>query len=236
MLQFVNPGVRFGNFIKLTKLSRLLLKSSMSRILRLIIALLILLAIIYGGYEFGRRMGRNDMQSQLIENYSFVREIAELASLEVNGISTFKATNIANDGSFSDALKKMFAEKTVHLSMPYTAKYGVDLRDSAMRITRKDSVVEIHLPPPRLLSYELRLDRMDATSSEGLLFASKADLYTVYQKQLYSEGRAQLARNQNYLSQTAEGVSRIIRQYFNAAGLHAVCIFDEPSRVGIPKD
>jgi len=176
------------------------------------------------------------MQSQLIENYSFVREIAELASLEVNGISTFSATNISNDGSFSDAMKKMFSEKTVHLSVPYTAKYGVDLQDSAMRITRRDSVVEIHLPQPRLLSYELRLDRMDATSREGMLYASKADLYTVYQKQLYAEGRTQLERNRTYLTQTAKGVSRVIGQYFNAAGLHAVCIFDLPSTVARPKD
>ena len=208
----------------------------MSRILRLLIALLIILALIYGGYEIGKRMGKSDVQSQLIENYSFVREIAELASLEVAGISTFTATNIANDGSFSDALKKFFAEKTVHLSVPYTAKYGVDLRDSNMRIVRRDSVIEIHLPAPRLLSYELRLDRMDATSREGMLLSSKADLYTIYQKQLYAEGRRQLERNKGYLSQTATGVSGLLVQYFRSAGLHAICIFDLPSTVVIPKD
>src|SRR5437868_6987614 len=103
----------------------------MSKIIRSVIALLIVLALIYGGYELGNRLGKNDVRSQLVENYSFVREIAELASLEVNGISTFTATNIANDGSFSDALKKFFAEKTVHLSVPYTAKFGIDLHDSA---------------------------------------------------------------------------------------------------------
>ena len=207
----------------------------MSKLLRSVIALLIVLALIYGGYELGRRMAKNDVQSQLIENYSFVREIAELASLEVNGISTFTATNIANDGSFSDALEKVFAEKTVHLSVPYTAKYGVDLRDSAMHITRKDSVVEIHLPAPRLLSYELRLDRMDAVSREGLLLSSKADLYTVFQKQLYAEGREQLMRNNTYLAQTASGVSRLLEQYFKTSGLHAICIFDLPATVVMPK-
>jgi len=212
------------------------LESFMSRILRLILSLLILLAVIYGGYELGRRLGRNEMRTQLIENYSFVREIAELASLEVNGISSFSATNISNDGSFSDALKKLFSEKTVHLSVPYTAKYGVDLQDSTMRIVRRDSMIEVHLPQPRLLSFELRLDRMDATSREGLLYASKADLYTVYQKQLYSEGRAQLERNRSYLSQTAKGISRIIQQYFKAAGLQAVCIFDIPSTIVVPKN
>ena len=208
----------------------------MSRIIRSVFALLIVLALIYAGYELGRRLGKSSVQSQLTENYSFVREIAELATLEVSGISTFTATNIVNDGSFSDALKKFFAEKTVHLSVPYTAKYGVDLRDSAMHIIRRDSVVEIHLPAPRLLSYELRLDRMDATSREGILFSSKADLYTVFQKQLYTEGRTQLAHNSMYLTQTASGVSRLLEQYFKAAGLQAVCIFDLPAAVVMPKD
>jgi hypothetical protein len=180
-------------------------------------------------------MGKNDTRSELIENYSFVREIAELASLEVAGVSTFTATNVANDGSFTDAMKKFFAEKTVHLSVPYTAKYGVDLGDSAVRIVRRDSIVEIHLPPPRLLSFELRLDRMDATSREGLLFASRADLYTVFQKKLYTQSRAQLERNGAYLSQTGAGISRLLQEYFMAVGLRAVCIFDLPTAVSIPE-
>jgi hypothetical protein len=207
----------------------------MSRILSLIIALLIILALIYGGYQLGHKMGRNDVRSQLIENYSFVREIAELASLEVSGITTFTSTNIANDGSFTDAMKKFFVEKTVHLSVPYTAKYGVDLGDSTMRIIRRDSVVEVHLPPPQLLSFELRLDRMDAISREGLLFASKADLYTIFQKQLYKESRTQLERNRGYLSQTGAGLSRLLEQYFKSVGLRAVCIFDLPKVNPMPK-
>jgi len=207
----------------------------MSRILSLVIALLIILALVYGGYHLGRRSGENDMQAQLIENYSFVRDIAELASLEVSGISTFTATNIANDGSFTDAIKKMFTEKTVHLSVPYTAKYGVNLGDSSMRMIRRDSIVEIHLPAPQLLSYEVRLDRMDATSKEGILYSSKADLYTVFQKRLYAEGRKRLERNSVYLAQTAHGVRRLLEQYFRSVGLRAVCIFDVPMEVQIPK-
>lgn len=200
----------------------------MSKILRLLIALLVLLALIYGGYELGKRFGRDDVRSEMIENYSFVREIAELASLEVDGISTFKATNLANDGSVSDAMKRFFAEKTVTLSVPYVAKYGVDLRDSTMRIERVDSIVLIHLPMPKLLSYELRLDRMDATSREGILYASKADLYMTYQQKLYRDGRAQLERNAIYLRQTQEGIAHLLEQYFAAAGLRSRCIFDFP--------
>ena len=208
----------------------------MSKVLRLLIALLILVALIYGGYELGKRFGRNDVRSELIENYSFVREIAELASLEVDGVSTFKATNLANDGSVSDAMKRFFAEKTVTLSVPYVAKYGVDLRDSNMRIERVDSIIVIHLPMPKLLSYELRLDRMDANSREGVLYASKADLYMQYQQKLYTQGRQQLQTNAIYLRQTQEGIARLLQQYFAATGLQTRCIFDLPETIPGGKD
>jgi len=207
----------------------------MSKVLRLLIALLILIALIFVGYELGRRFGKNEVRNELIENYSFVREIAELASLEVDGVSTFKATNLANDGSFTDAVKRFFAEKTVSLSVPYVAKYGVDLRDSNMHIERRDSFVIIHLPMPKLLSYELRLDRLDANSREGILYASKADLYMTYQQRLYSEGRKQLEHNAVYLKQTEEGIAKLLEQYFGVTGLRVRCIFDLPQTVTIPK-
>jgi hypothetical protein len=76
---------------------------------------------------------------------------------------------------------------------------------------------------------------MDATSREGLLFASRADLYTVFQKKLYTESRAQLERNGAYLSQTGAGISRLLQEYFMAVGLRAVCIFDLPTAVSIPE-
>jgi hypothetical protein len=208
----------------------------MSKVLRLLIALLVLTALIFAGYELGTRFGKNELRNELIENYSFVREIAELASLEVDGVSTFKATNLANDGSFTDAMKRFFAEKTVRLSVPYVAKYGVDLRDSNMHIERRDSVVIVHLPMPKLLSYELRLDRLDANSHEGVLYSSKADLYMTYQQRLYSEGRKQLENNTVYLKQTQEGIEKLLKQYFGVTGLRVRCIFDLPPTVTIPKN
>jgi len=207
----------------------------MSRILSLIIGLLIIIALVFTGYELGRRMGQGDVQSEIIENYSFVRDIAELASLEVNGVSSINATNLANDGSFTDAMRKMFTEQTVHLSVPYTAKFGVDLKDSAMRIIRKDSIIEIHLPEPRLLSYELRLDRLDASNQSGLFTSASPDLYTGFQKQLYQEGRAQLEANTVYRNQTSIGISHLLERYFKSAGITAICIFDQTVSMQNPK-
>ena len=203
----------------------------MKKLLQLSILLLVLVSVIYAGYQLGRNTGRREGQTQLIENYSFVREIAELASLEVNGVTIFKSTNLANDGSWTDALRKTFLENTVQLSLPYTAKYGVDLQDSLMRIARKDSVVEIHLPQPKLLSFELRLDRLEASSRKGWLLGPNDELYTQIQKKLYAQSRAQLETNEIYLKSSRERIERMMTQYFLPLHLHSICIFEPGSGV-----
>ncbi|MEO6830728.1 MAG: DUF4230 domain-containing protein [Chitinophagaceae bacterium] len=198
----------------------------MTQTFRLVIGLIVIIALILMGYGLGRRKGASDVKSQLIENYSFVRQIAELASLEVEGVTTFKSTNLANDGSISDRLKQIFTEQTVHLSIPYTAKYGVNLKDSSMHITKRDSVLEIDLPPVQLLSFELRIDKLDATSRAGLLSSAGPDLYMDFQKQLYAESRAQLAQNATYLAQTEAGIAALLKEYFKLTGLTVVCQFE----------
>src|SRR5437762_3023824 len=102
--------------------------------MRYITWFIMILATLIVGYNIGKLFTNRDNKTQLTENYSFVREIAELASIEVSGTTTFTSSNVNNDGSFSDELKRLFLEKTVRLSVPYTAKYGVDLRERNLRI------------------------------------------------------------------------------------------------------
>lgn len=123
----------------------------------------------------------------------------------------------------------------MRLSVPYTAKYGVDLSDSTMRIERGDSgAVLIYLPAPALLSYELRMDRLEVSSREGLLLSARPELFARYQQQLYREGRAQLQRNGVYRTQAAQRVARLLEKYFAAAGLRARCVFALPTAVVMP--
>ena len=199
--------------------------------MRLAILLLILVALLYAGYQFGRHAGRSDTKSQIIENYSFVKDIAELASLEANGVTTFKSTNLANDGSWSDALRKAFIENTVEINVPYTAKYGVNLGDSAMKIVYRDSLVEIHLPAPQLLSFEIRLDRLNTTAKRGAFTGADDERFADMQKKLYTESRAQLAGNTLYLSQSRARISRLLQEYFKTLGMRAVISWDVPEKV-----
>lgn len=204
----------------------------MKNAVRFIVILVVLAAAIIVGMWIGRKQGAQDSRTMLIENYAFVREIAELSSLEVNGISTYKSSNAEEeDAGFWSGLHKTLLEKTVTITAPYTAKFGVDLNDSNMRFERRDSVLLIHLPQPKLLSFELRLDRMETSNRKGLLMFQDDELYTRFQKRMYQQSRSQLEQNTLYRSQAQEKVCGILQRYFSSLGLRTQCVFGNTVRV-----
>jgi hypothetical protein len=130
--------------------------------MRYFLLFIVVIAAVFIGYNIGVFFTNRGNQTGIIQNYSFVRDIAELASIEVTGTTSLTSSNITNDGSLTNELKRLFIENTVRLSAPYTAKYGVDLGDNSLRVEHNDSVLKIYLPPPKLLSYEIHLDRLEA--------------------------------------------------------------------------
>src|SRR5690606_34551439 len=97
--------------------------------------------------------GKSTVNEKAVNNVLLIREIAELASLEVQGTATFRQSNVSNSGEWSDNLKRVFAENTAWVSVPYIAKYGVDTDSSNFHLTVKDTTVFIRLPQPKLLSF-----------------------------------------------------------------------------------
>lgn len=194
--------------------------------MRYFFAVILLIAALFVGYELGKLFTERSNKSEIIENYSFVRNIAELASLEVTGITTLTSSNINNDGTLTDELKRIFIEKTVRLSAPYTAKYGVDLADSSLRIEKGDSTVKVYLPQPKLLSYEIHLNRLEASNQKGWFRFQNDEAYNAFQKKMYTESRASLERNEMYLKRSRERICEVIQRYFVPAHVRTICVFE----------
>lgn len=188
---------------------------------------ILILSTLYLGYNLGKLRSGPKEHTDLTMNYAFVRTIAELASLEVSGTTTLKSTNVANDGSWTDELKRVFVERTVRLSVPYTAKYGVNLNDSSMRIERSDSLLRVYLPQPKLLSYEIHLNRLEASNEKGWFQFENEETYPQFQKKLYNDSRAQLANQVNYLARSREKICEIISKYFAPMNVKTQCVFEE---------
>ncbi|WP_153800538.1 DUF4230 domain-containing protein [Foetidibacter luteolus] len=182
----------------------------MKRILFLLGFALIIVLVFW----LGNRFGSKTVNEEILSNSLIVREISELASLEVQGTASIKRSNLENDGGWSDNLKKMFLENTVWVSVPYLAKYGVDVNEKNFKVTVSDKNILVQLPAPKLLSYELKIDRMETSNRKGLLLTQYDETYTAVQKKLYQTSRDQLTNNTHYLQQSQEKIRKIIAQYY----------------------
>ena len=198
----------------------------MKTLARLFSILIVVAATCIIAYTLGKRQGEANSETALIQNVAFVRDVAELASVEVGGTTTYKSTNApANASGISAALRKTFLEKSVTVSAPYVAKYGVDLTADNFQIIRVDSGVEVRLPRARLLSFELRLDRLETSASKGLLLFNDDDFYTAFEKKMYAQSREQMESSTIYLRRAEDRVCGLMRRYFGAVGLPVWCVF-----------
>lgn len=182
----------------------------MKKIITWLVVILFIILIFW----LGQRSGSRTVNEQVLSNSLIVREIAELSSLEVQGTASIKRSNVENSGGWTDNLKKVFAENTIWVSVPYTAKYGVDVNEKNFKVDVQKKKVLVTLPAPQLLSYELRLNKMETANKKGWLMFSDDETYTDVQKKLYETSRAQLEHNNVYMEQSKEKIRRIMAQYY----------------------
>jgi hypothetical protein len=180
---------------------------------KLIIWLVLVLTLVLV-FWLGQRSGARIVNEQTLSNSLIVREIAELASLEVQGTASIKRSNLMNDGSWTDNLRKVFAENTIWVSVPYTAKFGVNVNEMNFKVAVGEKDVLVSLPATQLLSYELRLDQMETANSKGWFMFSDDETYTDVQKKLYTTSRQQVEQNTVYREQSKDKIRKIIAQYY----------------------
>ena len=209
--------------IKTEEKMQFLVKDNKGCFLFVIFILTIALAVM--AYFLGKKNGTVTTE-RLISNTTFLKNIAELSTLEANGSANITSTNILDDGSITDMMKKLFSEKTIKISVPFTAKYGVSLKNQNIRVNHKDTVVTIFLPEPELLSYELRLDKMDATVRKGLLQSIDEQTLNSLEGKLYSQSRQQMAGNDFYKQEAKNKVQKILEEYFAPLDYNVKLVFD----------
>lgn len=178
----------------------------------LYIVAFLLLAILL--FWLGKRFGSTNVSEQVISNSTIVKEIAELASLDVQGTASIKRSNIEDSGGWSDNLKKTFLENTVWVSIPYQAKYGVNIDEKHFKVEVSNKKIIVRLPAPKLMSYELKVDKMETANRKGWFLSQDDETYTAVQKKLYQTSRAQLENNQLYLQQSKDKIRKMMEQYY----------------------
>ena len=200
---------------------------------KLIIWLVLVLTLVLV-FWLGQRSGARIVNDKTLANSLIVRQIAELASLEVQGTATIKRSNLANDGSWTDNMRKMFAENTIWVTVPYTAKFGVNVDDKNFTVAVGEKEVLVALPATQLLSYEMRLDQMETANKKGWFMFSDDETYTDVQKKLYTTSRQEIEQNNTYREQSKEKIRKIIAQYYAPFNLTIKVKFGDEAPQALP--
>lgn len=196
----------------------------MIRNVQLFILIIVLILAFTGIYFIGEKMGEDNTKQMLTENYTVIKKIAELGALEVQGTSEMQIGQ-DYDYSFTASLQKIFFENSVYMRVPYKAKYGVDLSNMKLNVEHTSKEVTIHLPEPKLLSYELRLNEAVANNKKGWFTMSDEETYFRVSKKLYENSRATLTNNVAHKEAAKKNITELLQSYFSSFGFKVNVVF-----------
>ncbi|MCP9753247.1 DUF4230 domain-containing protein [Ferruginibacter sp. HRS2-29] len=190
----------------------------------LVIIVLILL-VAFAFYFLGKKNGSNITKTDVVHNVEMIKEIAELSALDVYGTTQLTMTNRGDNPGMWSKFKNYFAESTLRLAIPYEAKYGVDMTNQKVEINTKAGTAIIYLPECKLLSLQLKLDKVDAITKTGVLNTITVDEYIKAQKQLYEEANKTLVNNPNAIKLAKDHIRVILEKYYKPMGLKVELVF-----------
>ena len=192
------------------------------------VIIILLIAFAVSMYFLGKKNGTTELKATIINNALLVKQIAELSSLEVSGTTTTKLTNVGENAGMWESMKNYFAENTLQVSIPYIAKFGVDVSKVNISVNKNDSSFIINLPPCKMLSLQLQLDRVETMNQTGLFAHTTVADMRLAQQQLYAAANQQLSNNAAYLEKAKAHIAEIYSQYYQPLGYKVVCTFTQP--------
>ncbi len=195
----------------------------------LLIFLVLLVAAAF--YFLGKKSGKSDATTTMLQNVEMIKQIAELAALDVTGTMNVKISNKGKEEGTWAKFKNYFAENTLQVNVPYEAKFGVDMSNQKMNIDTKAGTVKIILPSCKLMSMQLQLDKMETMTQTGIFASASMNDLVKAQKQLYAQSIKQLESDPKYLKLAEAHIVSILTNYYKPLGYTVTCSFGENKSV-----
>jgi len=193
------------------------------------VSIVMVLLVALAFYFLGKKNGASNTKISLVENVEMIKQIAELGALDVTGNVKLKISNKEdNDGTLAK-FKNYFSENTLLVTLPYEAKFGVDMNNQKLNINTKAFTVVITLPHCKLLSLQLKMDRMETMSQTGLFMSATMDDLVKAQKKLYAQALVNIEQNPQYIKMAEKHITEILSNYYKPLGYSVSCIFENNS-------
>ena len=193
------------------------------------VVIFLILLVSAAFYFLGKKNGSADAKTTMIENVDMIKQIAELGALDVTGNLNTKVSNKGDDVGTWEKFKNYFSENTLQVDLPYEAKYGIDMSNQKMKIDTKAGTAVISLPACKLLSLQLKVDKMETMSQTGFFVRATPDDLVKAQKQLYTDALSKLQSDPKFLKLAEEHIASILENYYKPLGYSVKCVFAETS-------
>ena len=196
------------------------------------VVIISIIAVAIAFYFLGKKSGAGQTKTDIVQNVALVQEIAQLASLEVNGTTNIRISNKGQSSDLWNKVKNYFAENTLQVSVPYEAKYGVDMRNQKMTINTKAGTATIYLPPVKMLTMQLRLDKMESMQQTGIFSSVSIEEFVKAQKDMYAAANATLENNAAYIKLAEANIKNTLNKYYVPLGYKTNVLFGETAHPG----
>ncbi len=134
------------------------------------------------GVVIGFIKGADKVRNGLIANYPTVKNLVQGTTVEFDSVISVSLTK-ADDETLFNLLNTDSKADSVSFSIPYYARYGVDVTVRNFRLFRKEETVEVWLPDTKLQYCELKFDRMilngKAASNNSAIVRAKLYEYLI---------------------------------------------------------
>ena len=191
------------------------------------VLLFLTLLVAVAFYFLGKKNGASDIKISMVENVEMIKQIAELAALDVTGNVKLKISNKGDESGAWSKFKNYFSENTLLVTLPYEAKFGVDMSNQKMNIDTKANTATIYLPHCKLMSFQLKMDRMETMAQTGIFTSASMDDLVKAQKQLYTQALQKIEKDAAYISMAEKHIEEIMTNYYKPLGYTVKCVFGE---------
>lgn len=196
-------------------------------------AILIATAVMMSATAFilGLYLGANKVREGLIANYPLFKKIISNTETEVDS-----AMIIALNPTEHAALFNLFHnnEDKVELTIPYHAKYGMDLEAKNFKTDRVKNEVEIILPRVYLLNYAVAFDKILVNGKPSWKIFSDPKTFETYKPQIEELVRLPLEKNKAHLNEGKKNIA-ITAMWFLMPYKYNISVFFNSEEFPLPQ-
>jgi hypothetical protein len=169
-------------------------------------AFLIVLALILIAAAFiaGLYVGANKVRQGLIANYPLFKKIISNTETEVDSTITIHINANEHQALFAWLKEK---DTAITLTIPYHAKYGMDLEAKNFKTDRVNNNIEIILPGVYLLNYSVAFDKMLVNGVPSWKIFSDRNTFETYKPQIEELVRQRLAKNKSHMREAKKNIT-----------------------------